>query len=119
MVIFRYTLASPMGPWQATSLIRPTDSNWFHIIVNFLGLDGYRPLRVFHDRVQHKNQYTITYSPTRRLYPSDKIVIGKADRPLTFRNVTYGGTYASFDMDEVVFFDHALSSEERRTLRQL
>ena len=107
-----------MTGWQAWRLNRPAGSNWFYVIVNFLGLDGYQPLRVFHDEVQHQNQYTITYRPTRRSYPSDKIVIGKARRPFHFRNVTYEGTYASFDIDELVFFDGALNSEERRTLRE-
>ena len=105
---FRYTLASPKTTWQVVRLTRPANSSWLHVIVNFLGLDGYQPLRVFHNEVQHQNERTSIFRPTRYFNPSDKIVVGKV----------FYGNYALFDIDELVFIDHALSSEERARLRQ-
>ena len=113
---------SPIRAWQNIRRERTAGSDWFHVTVNFLGVDGYQPLRVFHDMVQYQNQYTITYRPRRRIQPSDGIVVGKANpvRFFRYRNRIYriGGRYASFDIDELVFLNRRLTNNEIRKLSQ-
>ena len=74
-------------------------------------------LFIYHDGVEGGRQSVVSYTG-RRLFASDGIAVGKSSRVRIINGVRRGGNYASFDMDELSFYDHALSPAEITKLSQ-
>ena len=66
-------------------------------------------LLIYHDGVEGGRQSVVSFTG-RRLFASDAIAVGKSS--------LIEITYASFDMDELSFYDHALSPAEITKLSQ-
>ena len=100
-----YGLHTPRRSWRVRRN-STTGLTWFHVPMNFIGPNTGQGIRIYHDGVEGGRR-SVLYYTGRRFFASDGIAVGKSS-----------GTYASFDIDELSFYDHALSPAEITKLSQ-
>ena len=102
MSYFRYSVIFSDG-YFIVDVDRP--SGWFHIVLNFIGLDDGQEIRIYHDGVNVANDMSITISTSMRPETDRRIVLG---RLYTDSNENY----ATVQVDDLVFFNRALTEAE-------
>ena len=88
-------------------------SGWFHNVINYIGPAEGQGIRIYKDGTQVAN-HTTKSDPTcqhPQCRPDGKIVVGRD-------NTRRDRGYCSFQVDELAFFNKALSQEEITMLSQ-
>lgn len=88
-------------------------SGWFHTVINFIGPDEGEGIRIYHDGVSVANGTTKSYLACDQsaCRPDGRIVVGRD-------NTRIDTGYCSLQVDELAFFNKALSQEEITMLSQ-
>ena len=85
-----------------------TNNHWFHIVFNYIGPDPDEGYRVYHDGIQVVGDVGIQSDP-RAPQVDAKIVIGR-------RFTAMDGFYSSLVVDELLFFNRALTNDEIKVM---
>ena len=82
-------------------------SGWTHVVMNYLGPEDEQGIRVYFNGTQVRSDNTkqpATYQPG-----GDRVVVGRF-------YVNYDDSYGNVDMDELLFFNEALTDENIRDM---
>ena len=103
----RYRVRLSGGNFQA---IVPRPLGWFHTVLNYIGPENGQGVRIYHDGVHIGDESTIVVAAKNN--GDGRIVMGRffAERE---------GSYSSFQVDELLFFNQTLTDSEITTLSQL
>ena len=104
---FRYSLTVRSAQFGNAYLTIP-NSEWFHVVFNFIGPNFREGYRVYHDG-QLVAEKVVIASSVRAQALDRKIVIGRQ-----FTEVD--GFYSSLIMDELMFFNRTLTDREIQVL---
>ena len=107
LLIFRYVLDIPGGAFVGTP--RPSHNNWFHILFNFIGPNNGEGFRIYHSHsgVLVANVTRYSFSSFSRIH--GRIVIGRAFTAID-------EDYSSVVMDDLLFFNQAVTDDEIKML---
>ena len=83
------------------------NDQWIHLVLNFIGLNSGEGIQAFRDGALHSNNQ-IGASGTNTA-GDGRVVVGR-------RYVSRSRDYAQVELDELIFFNEALSNEEVREL---
>ena len=93
-----------------TESVPITYSRWLHFVLNFIGPNDGEGIRIYLDGEMVQS---VTAAGGFRIPPRhSRIIIGRSTID------SYFGRYASLQMDELLFFNQALSEEEIAMLSQ-
>ena len=90
-----------MTGYYIASATKP--DGWFHLIVNFIGQDDGQGVRIYYDgelKATDTSKHAAIHNPG-----DGRIVIGRY-------YTNYNTYYNSFQMDELLFFNHSLADLE-------
>ena len=80
-----------------------TPSGWTHIVLNYLGPENRQRIKVYFNETQVRSavlKAPITYNPG-----GGRVVVGR-------HYVDYNTFYGNVDMDELLFFNEALTDQD-------
>ena len=104
-ISFRYVLILPNG-FRSNFVhvpTRDTRPHWFHIVFNIIGPNDGEGFRIYHDGKLVGN--ATSFDRIRSHAIDGRIVIGRF-------YTDHNSDYASFDMDELLFFNRSLTESE-------
>ena len=86
-------------------------SGWFHVVINYMGPDEGEGIRIYHDGVQVANATTKSTNTCQHVAcrPDGTILVGRL-------KTRQESNYCSLQVDELAFFNEALSEEEIRIM---
>ena len=101
---FRVGIATHKGSFAISSL---PPSGWTHLVLNYIGPQNGQGIRMFYDGTEVAHDTSLCCTPQQP--GNGRILVGKP-------RIDLDNYYSSVQLDELIFFNRALTMEEIRAL---